>query len=63
MGGKITDAALDAAITAEIEGILREMDPDESLVEFTIRAPVKAAVLLGWLLDRVNIGPADRVKH
>ena len=63
MTRKISDAQIEAAITAEIRYILQEIAPNETLLEFMVREPVRAAVILGWLIDILKVKPDDRVLH
>ena len=63
MTRKTSYAKIEAAITAEIRYILQEIEPNETLLEFMIREPVRAAVILGWLLDILKVKPDDRVLH
>ena len=60
---KISDATIEAAITAEIRLILQGIKPNETLLEFMIREPVRAAVVLGWLIDIMKVKPDAKILH
>ena len=61
--GEITEAELEAAITPEIRLIIQVVVPDETLLEFIGREPVKSALLLGFTLDRLRIAGAPPTMH